>query len=244
MLHVSLYNIIKERKFQGLALDLIQSVLKDILQQLSIIHKLGLIHCDVKPENILQTTIISKNVKLIDFGCCSFPGEFQETLQTPPYRAPEVVLHIPYDSKIDIWSVGCVAAELFLGLPIFYAFVDPNLIFLQNLRVGPFPQSMVDKSPYKDVYFNKDGQLKTRDELETINGEPFKQISPIFIVERLESIIENYPYQTAASEDFKQKERPRRAVFLDLLMKLLTIDPEQRLSAETALQHPFFSLEM
>ena len=244
MLHVSLYNIIKERKFTGLGLDLIQSVLKDVLQPLSIIHKLNLIHCDVKPENIMQVTMTSKHVKLIDFGCCSFPGEFQETVQTPLYRAPEVILHIPYDSKIDIWSVGCVAAELMFGLPIFYAFVDTNLIYLQNLRLGPIPQSMVEKSPYKDIFFTKDGELKTKEELEQINGSPFKQESPIFIVERLESIVENYPYPAGSSEEFIKKEKPKRVIFLDLLLKLLAIDPNERLTAEQALQHPFFKIEM
>ena len=244
MLHLSLFHIIKERKFNGLGLDLIQSVLSDTLKPLSILHRMGLVHCDVKPENILQVNISSRHVKLIDFGCCSFPQEYQGTLQTPLYRAPEVILHLPYDSKIDIWSVGCVAAELMLGLPIFYATVDTNLLYLQNLRIGPVPERMIEMSPYKDIYFTKEGELKTKEELETINGAPFENQKPIFIDERLETIISNYPLPMGSSEDFAKKEIPRRQIFLDLLKKLLTIDPNERMTAEEALQHPFFSLEM
>lgn len=59
------------------------------------------------------------NIKLIDFGSACFEGLTAHTyIQSRFYRSPEVLLGLPYDSSIDMWSLGCIAAELFLGLPI------------------------------------------------------------------------------------------------------------------------------
>ena len=242
MLYINLYQIIKDRKFAGLGLSHIQLILKDVLHQLSIIHQLGLIHADIKLENILQISMTNIHVKLIDFGCCCFPEETPVTLQTPCYRAPEVVLNIPYDAKIDIWSVGCVAAELMLGLPIFYAFDDANIIYLHVLRIGQIPESMVNKSPLKNIYFGSDGQLKSKEELEALNGQPFQ--NDRFVANKVDYTIRNYPFPVGASEDFISREKPRREVFLDLVQKMLTIDPDSRPTAVDLLNHPFFSLEL
>ena len=58
-------------------------------------------------------------IKLIDFGSACFEGRTSHTyIQSRFYRSPEVLVGLPYDSAIDMWSLRCVAAELFLGLPI------------------------------------------------------------------------------------------------------------------------------
>ena len=76
-------------------------------------------HCDVKPENIVRVRGSTTEFKLIDFGSCIFHGDAQiEYVQSRYYRAPEVVLRLPFDAKVDVWSLGCVAAELMLGLPL------------------------------------------------------------------------------------------------------------------------------
>jgi len=64
-------------------------------------------------------SLAAKKIKLIDFGSACFEGQSAHTyIQSRFYRSPEVLLGLPYDSAIDMWSLGCVAAELFLGLPI------------------------------------------------------------------------------------------------------------------------------
>ena len=242
-LGVSLFYYLKERKFNGLGLDLVQSVLFDVLSSLSIIHRHGLVHCDIKPENILQVTLRSSKVKLIDFGCCTPIDDCKGNLQTPFYRAPEVILRLKCDTKIDIWSVGCVAAELFLGLPIFLGNDDLNLIYLHNLRLGPLPKKMIDASEKRDLYFNKDGNMKSKEELEMLYQKPFQNQSKIFIYERLEAIIENYPFASGSRKEYIEREKERRVIFLDLLKMMLKLDPDERISADEALTHPFFSIK-
>jgi dual specificity tyrosine-phosphorylation-regulated kinase 2/3/4 len=79
-----------------------------------------IIHCDLKPENILLKEPNKSGLKIIDFGSSTFHNEKVYTyIQSRFYRAPEIMLGIPYDCGIDMWSFGCIAAELYIGYPIF-----------------------------------------------------------------------------------------------------------------------------
>jgi serine/threonine protein kinase len=73
-----------------------------------------------QPENILLKQPNKSGLKVIDLGSACFDGQtIYPYIQSRFYRAPEVVLGVPYDNAIDMWSIGCIAAELFVGLPIF-----------------------------------------------------------------------------------------------------------------------------
>ena len=78
------------------------------------------IHCDMKPENIIFTDEKYRNVKIIDFGasCQDYSSGFFY-VQSRYYRAPEIVLGNKYDTAVDMWSLGCTAIELFIKTPIF-----------------------------------------------------------------------------------------------------------------------------
>jgi serine/threonine protein kinase len=89
----------------------IQRVCKQVLQGLDYIHSLKLIHTDLKPENILLEDRDTFAVKVIDFGSSIYTHDrLSPYIQTRSYRAPEVILGLKYDHKIDIWSLGCIAA--------------------------------------------------------------------------------------------------------------------------------------
>jgi male germ cell-associated kinase len=98
----------------------IRDFLKQILQGLSFLHNSGFFHRDIKPENILLS---GSTAKIGDFGLAReirSPGPITEYVSTRWYRAPEVLLHSPrYSWQIDIFAVGCMAAELFLLRPLF-----------------------------------------------------------------------------------------------------------------------------
>jgi len=90
---------------------------------LKYIHSAGVIHRDLKPENILVNGSNCK-LKITDFGLAR--GVFKEMVNlteyvvTRWYRAPEVMCSARmYDEKVDVWSVGCIFAELLLGKPLF-----------------------------------------------------------------------------------------------------------------------------
>ena len=65
------------------------------------------IHCDLKPENILLVNPKRSKIKLIDFGSSCKLGEGMYLyIQSRYYRSPEILLNLPYDTKIDMWSLG------------------------------------------------------------------------------------------------------------------------------------------
>jgi dual specificity protein kinase YAK1 len=188
------------------------------------IGELGLCHCEVKPENVLFTDERSKGVKLIDFGnCCATGDDAGQCTQSRYYRAPEVALKLGFDARADVWSAGCVAVELFLGLPLFPAVSERHLIVLIDEMLGPFPREMTKKSGI----FRPDGRAPKLVEA--------AQFVPYFVHKSLDDIVMSFPGV--------EREAQERKMFLTLLHGMLDIDPTRRFSASAARTHPFFRLE-
>ena len=79
-----------------------------MLAALVLLDQNNIIHCDLKPENILLKNRSQTSIKVIDFGSSCFEDKRLYTyIQSRFYRAPEIILGIPYSTKIDIWSFGC-----------------------------------------------------------------------------------------------------------------------------------------
>jgi serine/threonine protein kinase len=115
-----------------LPIKLVQSILKQLFRSLAFIHKIGYTHTDLKPENILlekeelvrDTTKLeeywlpkSSKIRLIDFGgATKFDEPHSTIICTRQYRPPEVILQCcDWNELADVWSVGCIAAELISG---------------------------------------------------------------------------------------------------------------------------------
>ena len=99
---------------------------------------------------------ISKKIKLIDFGSACFEGQTSHTyIQSRFYRSPEVLVGLPYDSAIDMWSLGCVAAELFLGLPILPGVHEHDQLGRICEMIAKLPDWMLDQGSKSSKYFVK-----------------------------------------------------------------------------------------
>uniref|UniRef100_A0A9J7YWD9 Homeodomain interacting protein kinase 3a n=2 Tax=Cyprinus carpio TaxID=7962 RepID=A0A9J7YWD9_CYPCA len=123
MLEQNLYDFLKQNKFSPLPLKVIRPVLQQVATALKKLKSLGLIHADLKPENIMLVDPVRQpfRVKVIDFGSASHVSKAvcSTYLQSRYYRAPEIILGLPFCEAIDMWSLGCVIAELFLGWPLY-----------------------------------------------------------------------------------------------------------------------------
>ena len=93
-------------------------------------------------------------IKLIDFGSACFEGQTTHTyIQSRFYRSPEVLVGLPYDSAIDIWSLGCVAAELFLGLPILPGVHEHDQLGRILEMIGDVPDWMLEQGSKTPKFF-------------------------------------------------------------------------------------------
>lgn len=98
--------------------------------------------------------------KVIDFGnCCFSSDELVVYTQSRCYRAPEVLLELPYCQKIDIWSLGCIAFELWTGDMLFGCRSVPALLAKMVGVLGPLPSYMARNSPLKHHLLDVEGYL-------------------------------------------------------------------------------------
>ena len=162
LLSYNLYTVLEKRRFRGIPLQLVQLVAKEMLEVLVTLKKIGIVHCDIKPENILLADGFSTEVKMIDFGSSKFSNQMANYyVQSRYYRAPEVVLHIRQSFEMDVWSLGCVIFELFTALPLFAGQNEYHLMQLIVQFLGQFPANMVHDSPRRNEFFLPDGTLKS-----------------------------------------------------------------------------------
>ena len=98
-------------------------------------------------------------MKIIDFGsaCIDSKSGFVY-VQSRFYRSPEVVLGLPYDQAVDMWSFGCILAELVTGRPLFPAVDEHELLELMRIRIGMPPEDMIKSGKKRKYLFNH--QLK------------------------------------------------------------------------------------
>lgn len=104
----------------GVPTETIKDMMFQLLRGLDFLHSHRVVHRDLKPQNILVTS--SGQIKLADFGLAriySFQMALTSVVVTLWYRAPEVLLQSSYATPVDLWSVGCIFAELFRRKPLF-----------------------------------------------------------------------------------------------------------------------------
>lgn len=147
LLSMNLYELIKKNKFQGFSLQLVRKFAHSILQCLDALHKNRIIHCDLKPENILLKQQGRSGIKVIDFGSSCYEHQRIYTyIQSRFYRAPEVILGAKYGMPIDMWSLGCILAELLTGYPLFPGEDEGDQLACIMEVYGMPPQKLLDVS--------------------------------------------------------------------------------------------------
>ena len=213
LLSKNLYDVQKSKNYRSFPQSLLKKLSIQILNSLRFLRSLGIIHCDLKPENILLKTADKEGVKLVDFGSsCKLGEKIFTYIQSRFYRAPEVILRIGYSFPIDMWSFGCILAELAIGRPLFPADCEKELLKLIIQIKGEVPEEILKKSLRRNDLFSKGKVL--RDDL-GILGEP--------VSNKLEEVL------------------PGGEIFVDFIEKCLEWDPDRRMKPEEALRHPWLS---
>ncbi|OIW03375.1 hypothetical protein TanjilG_31822 [Lupinus angustifolius] len=223
LLKANLYEFHKFNRESGgevyFTMPRLQSITIQCLESLQFLHSLGLIHCDLKPENILVKSYSRCEVKVIDLGSSCFETDHLSSyVQSRSYRAPEVILGLPYDKKIDIWSLGCILAELCTGNVLFQNDSPATLLARVIGIIGPIDQSMLAKGRDTYKYLTKNHMLYERNQ-ETNRLE--------YLISKKTSLRHRLPMGDQG--------------FIDFISHLLEINPKKRPSASDALKHPWLS---
>jgi serine/threonine protein kinase len=165
IMDMNLYDVIKGRNFRGMKVKYIRRIALHILVGLWFLARHDVIHCDLKPENILLKKKDDQKgylIKIIDFGSAWFRDSIiYSYVQSRFYRAPEISLGIRnYSYAIDMWSFGCMLAELYTGIPLFPAESEEELLGLIMELRGLMPYYMVKDGMKGSKYFKEDGTPK------------------------------------------------------------------------------------
>eukprot|EP00388_Colpodella_angusta_P007949 GDKJ01022054.1.p1 GENE.GDKJ01022054.1~~GDKJ01022054.1.p1 ORF type:complete len:963 (+),score=237.76 GDKJ01022054.1:100-2988(+) len=211
--------------FPYFTLGRLQKITKQVLQALRFTHSLRLVHCDLKPENILLKRYRNTEVKVIDFGSSCFDDDnLSSYVQSRSYRAPEVILGLPYDSKVDIWSLGCIIAELWSGYVLFQNDSIVSLLARVIGILGPLPSYLLTRGKYVPQYFTQDGQL-------------YYELDEAPCPERGRKVRLLVPKRTTLWQRMRTDDRN----FLSFLHDALHVDPARRPSATQLLGHPWLT---
>ena len=202
----------------------VQHVARQLLRTLAFLHAHGIAHADVKPENVLLKSAATADIALIDFGSATFYASDPPSayIQSRAYRAPEVVLGCGYDGRIDVWSVGCVVAELISGRVLFQSEGGgASLLARVTGIVGPPPPWMLRSGAAAHRFYTPSGALYER-----APGAPARA-----------ALLR--PKRTSLAA----RVRGADAGALAFLAALLMVDPTKRPSAADALAHPWLSVD-
>ena len=214
LVSINLYEFLRLNNFQGLSLTLVKCFAKQMLNALEYTSTLQIVHCDLKPENILLTDPKKAMIKLIDFGSSCFISERLHTyIQSRFYRAPEIMLGIPYTTSIDIWSLGCILVELFTGQPLWPGDSEKDQL-LRIISYLGLPSTEVLKRATRKYLFFEGDRLKNN------------KLSDGGMVEPMMNVLED----TVKCNDTD---------FIDFLKKCFNWDPDERISPSEGLGHPW-----
>mmetsp|Transcript_12338 Transcript_12338/g.18949 ORF Transcript_12338/g.18949 Transcript_12338/m.18949 type:complete len:586 (-) Transcript_12338:120-1877(-) len=238
-LGMSLYDFLKRHSYRPFPMYCVQDFARQMLEAVDFLHEFHLIHTDLKPENVLlsrneevphrlwngklQRVPVSTKVKIIDFGGATYNDEKKSSIiNTRQYRAPEVILGWGWSYPSDLWSVGCIIAELYRGELLFATHDNAEHLALMERAVGPFPRECLDKST----------NSLTR---ECFDTRGWHKIGAVLSPRSIEHVRKMAPVEMLVDE------RDRGSGLGQLLRSLLTIDPKRRATAREALRSPFFA---
>jgi serine/threonine protein kinase len=217
-LSMNLYTYYKKRNYD--IKDII-NISYQMFKGIEFIHSLNVIHSDLKPENVLidETTL---KTKLIDFGSIIDKRKLTYKnfyVSTRYYRPPEIIYNLMFNEKIDIWSIGCIIAELVRNKPVFSAKNEEQLFVMINDLLGTPSDLLYTSTP---IYYKRFVYEYSKKKL-PIYKDPF-----CFKL-KFNRYLELYKIN-----------KLQKKMFIDLFKSIFIYDFYERVSATECLKSPLF----
>uniref|UniRef100_A0A9J8DBH4 dual-specificity kinase n=2 Tax=Cyprinus carpio TaxID=7962 RepID=A0A9J8DBH4_CYPCA len=236
LLGLSTYDFLKENGFMPFSLNQIRCMADQIFKAVQFLHLNKLTHTDLKPENILfveskydikynskmkrdERTLNKLDVKVVDFGNATYDHEHHTSVvSTRHYRAPEVILELGWNQACDVWSLGCILIEFYLGLTLFQTHDSKEHLAMMERVLGPIPAHLLQKTK-KRRYVHHD--KLDWDEHSSAGRYVRKHCKPL--------------------KQYMSSKTPEHELLFDLLQKMMEYDSSKRITLEQAIGHPFFN---
>ncbi|CAG5095588.1 Oidioi.mRNA.OKI2018_I69.XSR.g14252.t1.cds [Oikopleura dioica] len=203
--------------------ELFKSYVSDLLKGLVLIHSLDILHNDLKPDNLLSPLERIDNeprIRIMDFGLSCVLGSSKDRcpsyyVQTRYYRSPEVMLAMNYTTQSDMWSMGVIIGEMFRGSEFIFGETEPDQMasIMENIGLPPVP--FIEKGVRKRIYYE---------------GVHYKT----------EKGFQRRPYRKSIPKTLGLIS-PDDDLFHDFLRRLLQWEPDKRMTAAEALNHPWLT---
>mmetsp|Transcript_1363 Transcript_1363/g.2598 ORF Transcript_1363/g.2598 Transcript_1363/m.2598 type:complete len:635 (-) Transcript_1363:231-2135(-) len=230
LLYRNLYELLIDTQYKGVSLNLVRKFGKQILQTLGFLRRRSVIHCDLKPENVLMRLKNRSHIKVIDFGSACFASEKAFTyIQSRFYRAPEVLLGIEYSFPIDMWSLGCMLVEMHTGKPLFPGRNEQDQMCKQVEVLGMPPDWMIETGKYGIKHFTKQRDHQSG-QIQWVSPAQPRKLTFAKIMEEARRL--NTGKRGHSDLDY--------ARFENLLKGMLAYDWRERINPDDALRHSFF----
>ncbi|KAL9128839.1 MAG: hypothetical protein Q9217_002565 [Psora testacea] len=218
----------------GINLKAVRAYAQQMFLGLSLLRKCNILHADLKPDNVLVNE--ARNfLKICDLGSASDASENEITqyLVSRFYRAPEIILGMPYDFAIDMWSIGCTLFELYTGKILFTGRSNNQMLRAIMECRGKISHKILRKAQYLDYHF--DNLLNFRSvEKDRLTGKDTVRI--MNFTKPMRDLKTRLMANVKGMNDAELKELN---LFVDLLDRCLNLNPEKRCTPAEALKHPF-----
>lgn len=241
LLSFSLYDLLRSTEFYGVSLNLVRKFCKQILNCLAFLARpdVNIAHCDLKPENVLLRHPQRSAIKVVDFGAsCRISESMFTYVQSRFYRAPEVILGLPYGTQVDIWSLGCMLIELHTGYPLFAGKDEGHQIAIIVERLGMPPMDMLRNGKKTGLFFDHDPEADRYSLKASLCGDHGTKVAGS---KPIDAFVE---YHTGGGSGRRKRMSGGHSeldyeMFLSLCYQMLRYEPEERITADNALKESF-----
>ncbi|KAL2200302.1 kinase-like domain-containing protein [Corynascus similis CBS 632.67] len=225
----------------GINLNAVRAYAYQIFLALGHMRKCSIIHADLKPDNILVNE--ARNMlKICDLGTAIDRSDAAMAAAEPMpylvsrfYRAPEIILGVPFDYAVDMWSIGCTLYELYTGKILFTG--ENNNQMLKNIMEirGKLSAKFYRRGELAHNHFDELGNFISVERDKVLGKTTVRTLASVKPTRDLRTRL------LAASAGMDDAESRELNHFTDLLERCLTLNPDKRLTPADALRHPFFT---
>ncbi|KAM9844002.1 dynein axonemal heavy chain 3-like [Aulostomus maculatus] len=249
-LEQSLQQFMHERQNTPLLLKQIRPLVSQIANALHHLRSIGIIHADLKLDNIM---LVGRHepyrLKVIDFGLAFEVSDAKvgSYIQTRPYRSPEILLGAPFNEAIDMWSLGCTAAGLYLGVFLYCAMNEYDMLRYIMWTQGQLPENLLASGSKTERFFQKSSDLhtttwtlKSKEQIQSDAGIVSQETREIWL-SSLDDLL-HCNKQLFNNDEDQATWAADTFMFVDMMKGLLQLDPSQRMTPCQAQEHPFITM--